>query len=65
MGRPDPAHSAVIRAYCSIVTILDYSEGFGHADVLTVSEDIAAMAPRRDDDWEFLTPSNPFRNSTY
>jgi nitroimidazol reductase NimA-like FMN-containing flavoprotein (pyridoxamine 5'-phosphate oxidase superfamily) len=59
LGRPDPAHSAVIRAYCSIVTILDYSEGFGHADVLTVSEDIAAMAPRRDDDWGFLNAEQP------
>ena len=59
LGRPDPAHSAVVRAYCSIVTILDYSEGFGHADVLTVSGDIAAMAPRRDDDWGFLNAEQP------
>ena len=29
LGRPDLAHSAVIRAYCSIVTILDYSEALG------------------------------------
>jgi nitroimidazol reductase NimA-like FMN-containing flavoprotein (pyridoxamine 5'-phosphate oxidase superfamily) len=59
LGRPDPAHSAVVRAYCSIVTILDYSEGFGHADVLTVSGDIAAMTPRRDDDWGFLNAEQP------
>ena len=59
LGRPDPAHSAVVRAYCSIVTILDYSTGFGHADVLTVSGDIAAMAPRRDDDWGFLNAEQP------
>lgn len=65
MGRPDPAHSAVIRAYCSIVTILDYSEGFGHADVLTVSEDIAAMAPGGTTIGNFSLPSSPFRNSTY
>ena len=54
LGRPDLAHSAVIRAYSSIVTILDYSQGFGHADVLTVSGGIAEMTPRRDDDWGFL-----------
>jgi nitroimidazol reductase NimA-like FMN-containing flavoprotein (pyridoxamine 5'-phosphate oxidase superfamily) len=54
MGRPDLTHSAVIRAYCSIVTILDYSKGFGHADLLTVSGDIAEMMPRRDNDWGFL-----------
>jgi nitroimidazol reductase NimA-like FMN-containing flavoprotein (pyridoxamine 5'-phosphate oxidase superfamily) len=54
MGRPDLSHSAVMRAYCSIVTILDYSKGFGHADLLTVSGDIAEMTPARDDDWGFL-----------
>jgi nitroimidazol reductase NimA-like FMN-containing flavoprotein (pyridoxamine 5'-phosphate oxidase superfamily) len=58
MGRPDLGHSAVIRAYCSIVTILDYSQGFGHADLLTVSGGIAEMAPRRDDDWGFLKNSD-------
>jgi hypothetical protein len=57
MGRPDLTHSAVIRAYCSVVTILDYSKGFGHADLLTVSGDIAEMTPRRDDDWGFHKPS--------
>src|SRR6476646_6211018 len=31
---PDPSHSAVMRAYPEIITILDYSKGFGHADVL-------------------------------
>ena len=59
LGRPDLTHSAVIRAYCSIVTVLDYSKGFGHADVLTVSKDAAEMAPRRDDDWGFLNARQP------
>ena len=59
LGRPDLTHSAVIRAYCSIVTVLDYSKGFGHADVLTVSKDAAALAPRRDDDWGFLNARQP------
>ena len=54
LGRPDLTHSAVIRAYCSIVTILDYSEGFGHADHLEVSGEAVEMTPRRDDDWGFL-----------
>ena len=57
-GRPDLTHSAVMRAYCSIVTILDYSKGFGHADLLTVSPGGVEMTPARDDDWGFLvTPS--------
>lgn len=52
-GGPDLKHSAVMRAYCSIVTILDYSKGFGHADLLTVSPGGVEMTPARDDDWGF------------
>jgi nitroimidazol reductase NimA-like FMN-containing flavoprotein (pyridoxamine 5'-phosphate oxidase superfamily) len=55
LGRPDPEHSAVMRAYCSIVTILDYSKGFGHADLLTVGPGGTEMTPARDDDWGFLS----------
>ena len=50
---PHPSHSAVMRAYPSIITILDYSKGFGHADVLTVSPGGVEMTPARDDDWGF------------
>jgi nitroimidazol reductase NimA-like FMN-containing flavoprotein (pyridoxamine 5'-phosphate oxidase superfamily) len=50
---PDPSHSAIMRAYPEIVTILDYSKGFGHADVLTVSPGGIEMTPVRDDDWGF------------
>lgn len=55
LGGPNLKHSAVMRAYCSIVTILDYSKGFGHADLLTVGPGGAEMTPARDDDWGFLT----------
>jgi nitroimidazol reductase NimA-like FMN-containing flavoprotein (pyridoxamine 5'-phosphate oxidase superfamily) len=54
LPRPVLGHSAVMRAYCSIVTILDYSKGFGHADLLTVSPGGVEMTPARDDDWGFL-----------
>ena len=50
---PPPAHAAVMRAYPSLVTVLDYSKGFGHADVLTVSPGGVEMTPARDDDWGF------------
>ena len=50
---PHPSHSAVMRAYPSVITILDYSKGFGHADVLTVSPGGVEMTPARDDDWGF------------
>jgi nitroimidazol reductase NimA-like FMN-containing flavoprotein (pyridoxamine 5'-phosphate oxidase superfamily) len=54
-GGPDLEHSAVMRAYCSIVTILDYSKGFGHSDMLTVGPGGAEMTAARDNDWGFLT----------
>jgi len=59
IGRPDLNHSVVMRAYCSIVTILDYAQGFGHADVLTVAPGGVEMTPARDDDWGFLKPAKP------
>jgi nitroimidazol reductase NimA-like FMN-containing flavoprotein (pyridoxamine 5'-phosphate oxidase superfamily) len=56
---PDPSHSAVMRAYPEIVTILDYSKGFGHADILTVSPGGVEMTPARDDDWGFGSALKP------
>jgi nitroimidazol reductase NimA-like FMN-containing flavoprotein (pyridoxamine 5'-phosphate oxidase superfamily) len=53
---PTPEHSAVMRANPEIMTILDYSKGFGHADLLTVGPGgLAEMTPARDDDWGFGT----------
>src|SRR4051812_12657368 len=47
---PAPDHSAVIRANPETITILDYSKGFGHADLLTVGPGgLTDMAPARDD----------------
>ena len=57
LPRPNMEHSAVMRAYCSIVSVLDYSKGFGHADLLTVSPGGVEMTPARDDDWGFLASS--------
>lgn len=56
---PDSSHSAVMRAYPSIVSILDYSKGFGHADVLTVSPGGVEMTPARDDDWGYGSALKP------
>lgn len=57
LQRPDPGHSAVMRANPEIITVLDYSKGFGHADLLTVGPGGSEMTPARDDDWGFLTPA--------
>src|SRR3982751_6404300 len=49
---PEPSQSAVMRANPAIITILDYSKGFGHADLLTVGPGgITDMTAARDDDW--------------
>lgn len=58
LPRPETERAAVMRAPCSIVTILDYSKGFGHADMLTSGPGGPAwMEPARDDDWGFLPSS--------
>lgn len=57
---PGPDQSAVMRANPEIVTILDYSKGFGHADLLTIGPSgIAAMTAARDDDWGFGAALKP------
>jgi len=57
---PSPEHSAVMRANPEIITILDYSKGFGHADLLTVGPGgLTDMTPARDDDWGFGTALKP------
>lgn len=55
LSRPETPGSAVMRAYPELVTISDYSKGFGHADVLTVSPGGVEMTPAGDDDWGFGT----------
>lgn len=57
LKRPDPSTAAVMRAASRIVTISDYSKGFGHADLVTLGPaGIIDMQPARPDDWGF-TPS--------
>ena len=56
---PDMSRSAVMRAWPSIVTILDYSKGFGHSDVLSISPGGVQMTPARDDDWGFGSTMKP------
>jgi hypothetical protein len=38
MPRPDPAAVPLIRITPEIVSILDYSKGFGHADLVRVTD---------------------------
>jgi nitroimidazol reductase NimA-like FMN-containing flavoprotein (pyridoxamine 5'-phosphate oxidase superfamily) len=60
LERPEPGHSAVMRANPEVITILDYAKGFGHADLLTVGPGgLTDMTAARDDDWGFGTTLKP------
>jgi nitroimidazol reductase NimA-like FMN-containing flavoprotein (pyridoxamine 5'-phosphate oxidase superfamily) len=60
LERPAAGHSAVMRANPEILTVLDYSKGFGHADLLTVGPGgLVEMTPARDDDWGFGAELKP------
>ena len=60
LERQEPNHSAVMRANPKIITILDYSKGFGHADLLTVGPGgLTEMTAAREDDWGFGTALKP------
>jgi nitroimidazol reductase NimA-like FMN-containing flavoprotein (pyridoxamine 5'-phosphate oxidase superfamily) len=53
---PEHDHSVLMRAAPEIITILDYSKGFGHSDLLTVGPGgLTEMTAARDDDWGFGT----------
>ena len=57
---PDPDRSADMRASPEIITVLDYSKGFGHSDVLTVGGGgIVGMTAARDDDWGYGAELKP------
>jgi nitroimidazol reductase NimA-like FMN-containing flavoprotein (pyridoxamine 5'-phosphate oxidase superfamily) len=60
LEKPQAGHSAVMRANPEIITILDYSKGFGHADLLTVGAGgLTEMTAAREDDWGFGTELKP------
>jgi PPOX class probable F420-dependent enzyme len=52
MPRPDPAAVPMLRITPSIVSILDYSKGFGHTDLVRVTEnDLAEYIESRRHHW--------------
>jgi nitroimidazol reductase NimA-like FMN-containing flavoprotein (pyridoxamine 5'-phosphate oxidase superfamily) len=51
-AKPDLKAAAFMRAACRMVTLIDYSKGFGHADIITVAgANIVGMQPARADNW--------------
>lgn len=54
LDEEDLESTAVMRAAPTILTIIDYSKGFGHSDILTVAPGgVVGMTAERDDDWGF------------
>ena len=52
MPRPDPAAVPMLRITPEIVSILDYSKGFGHTDLVRVTEaDLAEFVESRRHHW--------------
>jgi PPOX class probable F420-dependent enzyme len=52
MPRPDPAAVPMIRLTPKVVSILDYSQGFGHTDLVRVTEnDLAEYIESRRHHW--------------
>ena len=52
MPRPDPAAVSMLRVTPEVVSILDYSKGFGHSDLVRVSEnDLAEFIESRRHHW--------------
>jgi nitroimidazol reductase NimA-like FMN-containing flavoprotein (pyridoxamine 5'-phosphate oxidase superfamily) len=66
LDRPNSGTAAVMRAAMRIVTISDYTKGFGHADVVTLGPaGIVDMQAARPDDWGFRPATEPRDSSDH
>jgi len=62
MPQPDPAAVPVLRITPEVVSILDYSKGFGHTDLVTVTDqDLAEFVESRRHHWAGH-PAESFQN---
>jgi nitroimidazol reductase NimA-like FMN-containing flavoprotein (pyridoxamine 5'-phosphate oxidase superfamily) len=52
---PERTDAAMMKARCQFVTVLDYRQGRGHVDELTVSEAGTAMRDPRTEQWGYST----------
>lgn len=63
LGTPEFEKAAIMRATCTILSIIDYEKGFGHTDLVRIGiSGILEMQPARPDDWGF-TPSTTRKGS--
>ena len=53
--RPDSREAVFMRAAPRMITLIDYSRGFGHSDIITIAgADIVDMQPARPDNWGLM-----------
>lgn len=51
-GMPDESEAAIVCATCKYVSVLDYSQGFGHTDAFTVGKGgVVMMSPAEKNSW--------------
>ena len=48
---PDPTQTAIMRADCQFVSVVDYTKGLGHTESLTIGIEAGTTASRRKDEW--------------
>lgn len=56
---PDTSRTAIMRAECKHVSVVDYTKGLGHTESLTIGEDAGPASGRRKDSWDASTPGAP------
>jgi hypothetical protein len=57
---PDWEGAALMQAVPQVISIVNFTKGYGHTDAMTVGAgDLVLMEPARPDDWGFLSRSRP------
>jgi nitroimidazol reductase NimA-like FMN-containing flavoprotein (pyridoxamine 5'-phosphate oxidase superfamily) len=60
--RPELKDAAFMRAAPKMITLIDYSKGFGHSDIITIGgQDVVAMQAARADNWGLRPAPAPLR----
>src|SRR4051812_2927557 len=49
--RPDPTFAPMLKFTPEIISVLDYSKGFGHSDLVTITQKDIATAPSTRSNW--------------
>ena len=57
---PDPSETAIMRAQCKHISVLDFTKGFGHTETLTIGDGGTPVEKgEREGDWGSSPPARP------